>query len=267
MLLDDQNAVIDTAGSPVHPRFDRAAASAEPMVRTLCTAAGLSMENRLLRAELRAQAEELRAAQARLVAAADAERRRLERDLHDGAQSRLVALKLELARAQAQAPPGGEVADLLEHAVGELSTGLAELRDLARGIHPAVLTDRGLDAALEALAGRAGVPVTVRGAVGGRLAAAVELAAYFVVSEALANVAKYARATHAVVDVRHRDGRLLIDVRDDGRGGADPARGTGLRGLADRVGALDGQVLIDSPTGAGTRVRAEIPCRAPQAPR
>src|SRR3954471_18662496 len=267
MLLDDQNAVIDTAGSPVETLVDPRFAREQPVARTLCTAAGLSMENRLLRAELRAQAAELRAAQARLVAAADAERRRLERDLHDGAQSRLVALALELRRAQAKAPPGGEVAELLEHAVGELATGLAELRDLARGIHPAVLTDRGLDAALDALAARAGVPVSVRGGVGGRVAPGVELAAYFVVCEALANVAKYADASQAVVDVRHEDGRLLIDVCDDGCGGADPAHGTGLRGLADRVGALDGRIAIESPPGAGTRVRVEIPCRAPSAPR
>src|SRR4051794_7082577 len=133
MLLDDQNAVIDTAGTPVEtlvdPRFARAE---QPAARTLCAAAGLSMENRLLRAELRAQAAELRAAQARLVAAADAERRRLERDLHDGAQSRLVALALELRRAQAKAPPGGEVAELPEHALGGLATGLAERSHLAR---------------------------------------------------------------------------------------------------------------------------------------
>src|SRR4051794_34182582 len=151
MLLDDQNAVIDTAGSPVETLVDPRFAREQPVARTLCTAAGLSMENRLLRAELRAQAAELRAAQARLVAAADAERRRLERDLHDGAQSRLVALALLLRSARSRAADPAQAATL-DQAQEELQTSLAELRELARGIHPAVLSQRGLEPALEALA-------------------------------------------------------------------------------------------------------------------
>jgi signal transduction histidine kinase len=227
------------------------------------TAAALSRENQRLHAKLRAQMDEVRSSRARLVAAADAERRRLERDLHDGAQARFVAVALHLARARAKAPADGEVAELLQTAIAELTSGLDELRELARGIHPAALTELGLDAALRGLAGRTPLPVEVCGEVGGRLAAPVEIAAYFAVSEALANVVKYAGALHATVEVRHRDGRLVVDVTDDGRGGAHRDGGSGLRGLADRVGALDGRLEVDSPQGGGTRVRVEIPCAAP----
>jgi signal transduction histidine kinase len=265
MLLDEQNAVIDhTAGSPPPParRFGSTDASAAASAQRHCGAAGLSLENRLLRTRLRDQDEELRASRARLVAAADAERRRLERDLHDGAQSRLVAVALELRRARAKAPPGSEVARLLDRAIAELGAGLDELRELARGIHPAVLTERGLDAALDALAARAPLPVEVAGRLGGRVPEAVEIAAYFAVSEALVNVAKYAAATHATVRVEHRGGRLVVEVADDGIGGARPEAGSGLRGIADRAGALDGRLEVDSPPGAGTRVRVEVPCAA-----
>jgi signal transduction histidine kinase len=194
------------------------------------------------------------------VHAGDAERRRLERDLHDGAQSRLVGLALLLRTARAKAGADGELAALLDRAQEELQTGLGELRELARGIHPAVLTDRGLDPALHALAARSPVPVTVEAGVADRLPAPVESAAYFVVSEALANVAKYAQATRAEVTVRRANGHVTVEVADDGVGGADAARGSGLRGLADRVAALDGTLSLDSPAGAGTRLRAEIPC-------
>ena len=231
------------------------------------TAAALHRENQHLHARLRAQMDEVRASRARLVAAGDAERRGLERDLHDGAQARFVAVALQLRRAQAQAAPDSDVARLLGSALSELQTGLDELRELARGIHPAVLTELGLDAAVASLASRAPVAVEVRGSAGGRLESAVEIAAYFAVSEALANVAKYADATHATVDIGHDDGRLVIDVTDDGRGGACPEHGSGLRGLADRVGALDGRLEVHSPLGAGTRVHVEIPCAAPVAAR
>jgi signal transduction histidine kinase len=269
MLLDEQNAVMDhTGGSPCEPvhRFARPTASPVPAspAPMLCGPAGLSLENRLLRARLREQNDELRASRARLVAAADAERRRLERDLHDGAQSRFVAIALELRRAHAKAPPGSEMASMLDAAIGQLGAGLDELRELARGIHPAVLTERGLDAALDALAVRAPLPVEVAGTLGGRVVEPVEIAAYFAVSEALANVAKYAGAEHATVRVEHRHGRLVLEVADDGRGGARPEAGSGLRGIADRVGALDGGLDIDSPAGAGTRVRVEIPCAPPR---
>ena len=212
-----------------------------------------------LDAELRERLEELRASRARLVEAGDAGRRRLERDLHDGAQSRLVALALLLRTARAQAD--GPVAELLDRAQDELRTSLEELRELARGIHPAVLTERGLEPALQALAARVPVRVTIEADADGRLPEPVESAAYFVVSEALANVSKYARATHARISVRRSNGRVAVEVADDGVGGADASRGSGLRGLADRVAALDGTISLDSPPGRGTRLRAEIPVR------
>jgi signal transduction histidine kinase len=218
-----------------------------------------------LDAELRDRLEELRASRARLVQAGDAERRRLERDLHDGAQSRLVGLALLLRTARTRATADPELATLLDRAQEELQTSLGELRELARGIHPAVLTERGLAPALDGLVSRAPVPVTVETDTVERLPGPVESAAYFVVSEALANVAKYARASHATVRVRRENGRVTVDVTDDGVGGADAARGSGLRGLADRVAALDGTLSLDSPPGRGTRLHAEIPC-APLSP-
>jgi signal transduction histidine kinase len=217
-----------------------------------------------LDADLRAHVQELRASRARLVEASDTERRRLERNLHDGAQSRLVGLALLLghARRRVDTDPA-ETAVLLDRALAELKTSLAELRELARGIHPAVLTDRGLEPALHALASRAPVPVTLETDGKQRLPAQVEIAAYFVVSEALANVAKYAQATAATVAVRRTNGCVTVDVTDDGIGGADAAQGSGLRGLGDRVGALDGTLSLESPPGRGTRLHVEIPCEPP----
>ena len=212
-----------------------------------------------LNARLRDNLEELRASRARLVEAGDAERRRLERDLHDGAQARLVGVSLLLRTARARAPEEGELTQLLDRAMDELNQGLTELRELAHGIHPAVLTDRGLEPAVEALVARAPFPVRVEAACDGRLPPPVESAAYFVVSEALTNVAKYARANEASVAIRRMNGQVTIEVADDGVGGADASRGSGLRGLADRVAALDGTLSLDSPPGRGTRLRAEIP--------
>ncbi|MEA2384850.1 MAG: hypothetical protein QOH72_4821 [Solirubrobacteraceae bacterium] len=214
-----------------------------------------------LDAELRERLEDLRASRARLVEAGDSARRRLERDLHDGAQARLVALALTLGSARTRAAGDPELQALLERAAGELQTSLNELRELARGIHPAVLTDRGLEPALRSLATRATVPVTVDAEVG-RLPGAIESAAYFVASEGLANVAKYAHATRATVAVRCAGRHVVVEVADDGIGGADATRGSGLRGLADRVAALDGTIAVDSPTGRGTRLWAQIPCAA-----
>ena len=208
--------------------------------------------------ELAERMEELRASRARLVEAGDAARRRLERDLHDGAQSRLVALALTLRAARGRVKDDAQLAELLDSAQEELRTSLAELRELARGIHPAVLTERGLEPALQSLVARAPVPVTVE-ASEARLPGPVESAAYFVVSEALANVAKYAQATHASVTVAQTNGDLTVEVVDDGVGGADVARGSGLRGLQDRLAALDGSLSLDSPAGRGTRLRARIP--------
>jgi PAS domain S-box-containing protein len=203
---------------------------------------------------------EIHASRQRIMEIESSERRRLERNLHDGAQQRLVALSLSLrlARAKIDKAPG-EARELLEGAEKELFHALEELRELARGIHPAVLSDRGLEPALEMLAQRSPIPVDVEGP-GERLAPRIEAAAYFVVSEALANVVKYADATSASVSVRRLNGRVLVHVDDDGVGGADPARGSGLRGLADRLSALDGKLEVESPAGGGTRIRAEIPC-------
>jgi signal transduction histidine kinase len=205
------------------------------------------------------QQAELEASRARIVAAGDEERRKLERNLHDGAQQRLVSisLSLRLAQGRIRTDPEG-TARLLDASREELAQALEELRELARGIHPAVLTDRGLDAALEALAARAPLPVEIEGP-GGELPAQVEAAAYYVVSEALANVTKYAQASAVEVRVERSNGMAVVEVADDGVGGADPLRGSGLRGLADRVASLSGKLEVDSPQGTGTRVRAEIP--------
>jgi signal transduction histidine kinase len=235
------------------------ALSEEPeLVRTAGAAAALALENQRLAAELRARIEDLRASRARLVEAGDAERRRLERDLHDGAQSRLVALALKLKLARMKVEPGSEAAALLDESSAELQASLDELRELARGIHPAILSDRGLEPALRALADRAPVPVSVSVAEG-ELPPTVEIAVYFVVAEALTNVAKYAGASSAAVVVRRVGGRVVVEVTDDGVGGADVAAGSGLRGLSDRVAALDGRIEVDSPPGGGTRLRAGIP--------
>jgi signal transduction histidine kinase/PAS domain-containing protein len=204
--------------------------------------------------------EELEASRARIVQAGDAERRRLERNLHDGAQQRLVALALALRLAQSRLPADPDGAkELLERASEELAVGLEELRELARGIHPAILTDRGLAPALDALAARASVPVEVSGLPSERLPEPIEAAAFYVVAESLTNVAKYASAKSARVDVARRDGLLVVEVADDGVGGADAAKGSGLRGLADRVEALGGRLHVSSEHGRGTTVRAELP--------
>jgi signal transduction histidine kinase len=208
--------------------------------------------------ELSARVVDLRSSRARLVAAADAERRRLERDLHDGAQQRLVAMALQLRMARDRLARGDDALELVASAGDEAQKAIAELRDLARGIHPAVLTERGLEPALEDLARRAPLPVEVLETPAERFAAPVEATIYFVVSEALANVAKYAQATHATVAARVEDGSVVVEVADDGAGGAQVGAGSGLRGLVDRVGALDGELTVDSPPGAGTRIRASV---------
>ncbi len=240
----------------------RALAEDDPdLVRAVASAAALALENERLDAELRARVEELQRSRALLVEAALTERRRLERDLHDGAQQRLVALSLQLGMVEAQLEKRPEAAkEMLTGARDEARAALEDLRELARGIHPAVLTDRGLPAALESLADRAPLPVEISSVPDERLPAAAEAAAYFVVAESLTNVAKYARATTAEVRVGRRNGFALVEVRDDGVGGADPASGTGLRGLADRLAAMDGRLEVDSPPGRGTVVRARIPC-------
>jgi signal transduction histidine kinase len=244
-------------GAIVH---DASLAEAPEALRSVAAAAGLAVENERLQAALGARVEELRRSRARIVEAAFAERRRLERNLHDGAQQRLVALSLSLRLAHRQIRKAPEQAEaLVAAAQEELTRALQELRELARGIHPAVLSDRGLQAAVEALAVRSPLPVRVVEVPGERLPEPVEAAVYFVIAEALTNVAKYADATEATVSVRRRNGHAVVEVSDDGVGGADPDLGSGLRGLADRVGALDGSLSLDSPPGTGTTLTAEIP--------
>ncbi len=253
---------VDHDGEPVAVIRHSPELAEEPeLLQGVAAAAGLALENERLNVELRARVEELRASRARIVEAADSERRRLERDLHDGAQQRLVslALDLRLAAGKLDADPAA-ARQLLDAAAGELADATTELRELARGLHPAVLSDRGLRPALEALAGRAPVPVELDETPAERLPAAVESASYFVVAEALTNVARYAQASRAAVTVSRANGRVEVEVTDDGVGGADPEAGSGLRGLADRVAALDGRLEVVSPHGGGTTVRAVIPC-------
>jgi signal transduction histidine kinase len=209
--------------------------------------------------QLRERVDDLRDARARIIAAADAERRRIERDLHDGAQQRLVALSLTLGLAEARLEDPKAAAPLIAQAREEARLAVQELRELASGIHPALLSDRGLGPALEALAARAPVPTTVDGVPERRLPPAIESACYFVTAEALTNVAKYAGATSAAVSLAVEHGRVRLIVRDDGAGGADLNAGTGLRGLRDRVEALDGRLDLDSPPGLGTTLIAEMP--------
>ena len=218
-------------------------------------------EEALLQQEIEAaRTAELRASRARILEAADAARRKIERDLHDGAQQRLVSLVLDVqvARRRLADDPAG-VGPFLERLGTELKEASAELRELARGIHPAVLTERGLAAAIAALATRAPLPVEIVDPLAGRLPPAVEATAYFTVAEALTNVAKYAQASHATVRVAREDGALVVEVRDDGVGGARVGTGSGLSGLADRVGASDGTLNVESPPGEGTLVRAVLP--------
>jgi signal transduction histidine kinase len=281
--LDDERRWVDGAGAPTElpadddPRhswtavelegrpvgaivYDIALCEEPGLVRSVAAAAGLAVHNERLQAQLRARVEQLRTSRARIVEAASQERRRLERDLHDGAQQRLVALSLTLRLAHSRVRTDPDQAqEMLAGAGRELKLAQEELRELARGIHPAILSDRGLEPALEALAGRSPVPVALESLPQDRLPESIEAAAYFVVAEALTNVAKYASASLATVRVSQYNGSALVEVDDDGCGGADPARGSGLRGLADRVGALDGKLAITSPPGGGTRLRAEIP--------
>ncbi|MCX3060701.1 sensor histidine kinase [Streptomyces beihaiensis] len=214
--------------------------------------------------ELERRIAELESDRGVVVDTAAADLRRIERDLHDGAQARLVNLAMGLGLAKEKLLDGRAdetVAAMVEEAHGEVKLALQELRDLARGIHPAVLTDRGLDAALSSVASRCTVPVTVTTELSARPAEAIEGIAYFTVSELLQNVSKHSRATRASVDVWRARDRLLIQVTDDGRGGASVAKGSGMAGLAERLGAVDGLFVVDSPEGGPTTVTAELPWR------
>jgi signal transduction histidine kinase len=254
--------VLERNGTPLATIVHDAALLDDPgLVASVASALRLAVENDRLHAEVATQLDEVRASRARVVAAGDAERKRLERDLHDGAQQRLVSLTLalRLARTKLGADGDPDVALSLDQASGEAKAALAELRELARGIHPQILTEAGLEAALQSLADRSPLDVSLESGTRERFSAAVEGAAYFVVSEALANVAKYADASHALIRTDLRDDGLTIEIADDGVGGADPAGGSGLRGLADRLAAVDGTLEITSPTGGGTRLLVRIP--------
>jgi len=242
---------------------DASLAEERELLDAVAGAAALALENERLAAELRASVKELRASRARIVKTADAARRAIERDLHDGAQQQLVALalSLRLARTRMERSPA-EAGALLDAASRDLQAALQSLRELARGIHPAVLSDHGLGAALEALAQRFPFPVEIAAVPEERLPEPVEATAYFVVAEAITNVARYARASHAVVTLEREDDALSVTVSDDGIGGADPSAGSGLRGLSDRVAVLDGRLEVESPPGEGTTVRAFIPVPA-----
>jgi signal transduction histidine kinase len=238
---------------------DAALDTSPELVEAAAAAASLAIDNERLKADLRARVEDLRVSRLRIVEAADEARRRIERDLHDGAQQQLLALALELRvlRSSISDPEAGPLVDGL---AVRLEAALRELRELARGIHPAILTRSGLDPAITALAARSPVPVDVQSAIDGRLSPAVEAAAYFVVAEALTNVARYADAARARVELRgDGNGGIVVVVADDGIGGADPNAGSGLRGLQDRLAVIDGVLAIDSPAGGGTRLEATIP--------
>ena len=230
------------------------------LLDAVSAAASIALENGQLHADLKARLEELQGSRERVIEAGQRERQRLERNLHDGAQQRLIALSLDLRLLGDRLSEDPEARSRIEGARGEIAESLEELRSVARGLHPAVLSAHGLTVALQSLAATSSVPVKMTVELEGRMAESIEVAAYYVVSESLANVGKHARAGEASVDVSRRNGDLVIEVVDDGVGGADTETGSGLRGLADRVEALDGRLRVWTPRGGGTRVRAEVPC-------
>ena len=230
------------------------------LLDAVAAALSMSLENAHLHVELRARLEELRGSRARIVESTQDERQRLERNLHDGAQQRLVALSLDLGLLEEQLAGDRSAMEQIHNARREVAASLDELREIARGIHPAVVTGHGLAVALEQLAAHATVPVRLTVEVPGRLSEAIEVASYYVVAESLTNVSRYAQASKATVDVSRSKSFLLVEITDNGVGGADTEHGSGLRGLADRVEALGGRLRVWSPIGGGTRVQAEIPC-------
>jgi signal transduction histidine kinase len=252
--------LIERAGAPVAALVHDPSLEDEPeLLAAVSAAAEIALENSRLQVELQARLEELKESRARVIEVGQRERQRLERNLHDGAQQRLIALSLELSLLEERLAEDPDARERLEQARQEIATSLEELRAVARGLHPAVVSEHGLAVALESVAARA--PVPVRLVVDPeRLPEQLEVAAYYVVSESLANIAKHARASSATIDVARSHGLVVVEVTDDGIGGADSERGSGLRGLADRVEALGGTLRVWTPSGGGTRVRAEIPC-------
>jgi signal transduction histidine kinase len=252
---------INRDGARVAALFHDPALADEPEVLVAVTAAaGIAIENGRLQAELKARLEELRGSRSRVIEAGQKERKRLERNLHDGVQQRLIALSLELSLLEEQLDDDPGASAWLGLARREIAASLAELREVARGIHPAVVTGHGLEVALEQLVARAPVPIRLTVEINGRVPEQLEVAAYYLVSESLANVGKHAQASSASVEVTRSDGHLLVEVVDNGIGGAHTERGSGLRGLADRVESLGGRLRVWSPIDGGTRVKAEIPC-------
>jgi len=253
--------LVERDGEPVAALVHDSSLDDEPeLLEAVSAAAGIALDSARLQAELAARLEDLRGSRVRLIEAGQKERQRLERNLHDGAQQRLVALSLELTMLKKRFDADSEASTRIDHARSEIALSLDELRDIAHGLHPAVVSGHGLAVALESLAARAAVPVRLTVALDTRLPEQLEVAAYYLVSESLVNVAKHARASSATVDVGRNNGHVVIEIVDDGIGGADTERGSGLRGLADRVEALDGRLRVWTPHGHGTRVRAEIPC-------
>ncbi|MGH2658415.1 MAG: sensor histidine kinase [Actinomycetota bacterium] len=255
--------LLEREGEPIAALIHDEALRHDPqMVEAVAAAARLAITNERLQAEVRAQLEEVRASRVRIVEAGDAERRRVERNLHDGAQQRLVSLSLSLAMLRETLEPDADPTVLasVDATITEAKQAIGELRELARGIHPVILTEEGLSAAVESLAERSPVPVSLRLGTVVRLPEPVEVTAYYVVAEALTNVAKYAMASRVEVEVAQADGQLVVKIQDDGTGGATLDGGTGLRGLLDRVAALAGTMSVESPPGGGTIVRARIPC-------
>ena len=255
---------IDRGGKPVAGLVHDAALLDDPeRLHAATEAASLAIDNERLKAQLRGQLAEVQASRARIVDAGDRELRRVERNLHDGAQQRFVGLALTLRLASRRAVGDAALTELLAEAAHELDDALAELRELARGIHPAIVDDAGLGGALETLAERPGIPVDLDIDLPGRLPEPVEVGAYYVVAEALTNVNRHANAHRATVQATVADGALRVAVSDDGTGGARATPGSGLEGLADRVSALGGELGVDSPAGRGTVVFADIPLAAP----
>jgi signal transduction histidine kinase len=253
--------LIDRDGDPMAALLHDPSLAEEPeLLDAVSAAAAIALENERLQAELRARLDDLRGSRQRVLEAGQVERERLERDLHDGAQQRLIALSLELGRLGQRVEGDPDTQHRLRRARREVAVSLEELRAVAHGLHPAVVSSHGLAVALESLAARAPIPVRLGVGIDGRLPERLEVAAYYVVSESLANVAKHARATSASVQVERDQGQVVVEIVDNGVGGADTERGTGLRGLADRVEALGGRLRVWTPHGGGTRVRAEMPC-------
>jgi signal transduction histidine kinase len=263
-VYDDLRAVtpIERAGERVAALVHDPAVLQDPeLLRTAVAATRLAVENERLQAEVRAQLEEVRSSRARIVEAGDAERRRVERNLHDGAQQRLVTMSLSLRQLRDSLPEDASpsLASSVDELLAQSKRAIDELRELARGIHPAILTEEGIAGAVVSLADRSPIPVRIERAPEERFPDAVEATVYFVVAECLANVAKHATASRATVAIKASDGILAVEVTDDGIGGADVTKGTGIRGALDRMEAVGGRLTVESPTGGGTVVRAEVP--------